>query len=198
MSIRLEHITKAYDAKPVLTDFSLEISDEECVALMGESGAGKTTILRILMGLEQPDAGTVCVSGGRLAVVFQENRLCEEFSVWENLCMVLPDGGKQSTTQKLLEACLARVGLAAWKMEPVTKLSGGMKRRVAIVRAVAYAKMQPCAAVLLDEPFKGLDDKTREMVMEFVREYTQNQCVLLVTHDREEAEFFSKRTVVIA
>lgn len=197
MSILVKNVTKAYGEQPVLRDFSMEVKDGERVTLMGPSGSGKTTLLRILMGLEPVDFGTVHRGDGKISVVFQENRLCESFTVRENMEMVLSGRYDDRLAEKAIRLCLERVGLGDWEQEPVAKLSGGMKRRVAIVRALVYARVMGAETILMDEPFKGLDEETKLQVMEFVRESTESRTFLLVTHDPSEAEYFSGRVVVI-
>lgn len=197
MSIVISDVTKTYGDKTVLKDFSMEVHDGECVVLMGASGSGKTTLLRILMGLEPVDSGTVNMGGGKIVAVFQENRLCESFTVRENMEMVLSGRYDRKLAEITMRTCLKSVGLEEWENEPVSKLSGGMKRRVAIVRAIVYAQMMGADIILMDEPFKGLDEETKLQVMKFVRENTGNRTFLLVTHDVSEADFFSGRMVVI-
>ena len=197
MSIVISNVTKTYGDKTVLKDFSMEVHGGECVVLMGTSGSGKTTLLRILMGLEPVDSGTVDMEGGKIGAVFQENRLCESFTVRENMEMVLSGKYDRKLAEKTMRTCLEKVGLEDWENEPVSKLSGGMKRRVAIVRAIMYAQMMGADTILMDEPFKGLDEETKLQVMEFVRGSTGNRTFLLVTHDASEADFFSGRVVVI-
>lgn len=197
MSIVISNVTKTYGDKTVLKDFSMEVHGGERVVLMGTSGSGKTTLLRILMGLEPVDSGTVDMEGGKIGAVFQENRLCESFTVRENMEMVLSGKYDRKLAEKTMRTCLEKVGLEDWENEPVSKLSGGMKRRVAIVRAIMYAQMMGADTILMDEPFKGLDEETKLQVMEFVRGSTGNRTFLLVTHDASEADFFSGRVVVI-
>ena len=197
MSIVISNVTKTYGDKTVLKDFSMEVHGGERVVLMGTSGSGKTTLLRILMGLEPVDSGTVDMEGGKIGAVFQENRLCESFTVRENMEMVLSGKYDRKLAEKTMRTCLEKVGLEDWENESVSKLSGGMKRRVAIVRAIMYAQIMGADTILMDEPFKGLDEETKLQVMEFVRGSTGNRTFLLVTHDASEAVFFSGRVVVI-
>lgn len=197
MSIVISNVTKTYGDKTVLKDFSMEVQNGESVVLMGTSGSGKTTLLRILMGLEPVDSGTVDMGGGKIGAVFQENRLCESFTVRGNMEMVLSGKYDRKLAEKTMRTCLEKVGLEDWENEAVSKLSGGMKRRVAIVRAIVYAQMMGADTIIMDEPFKGLDEDTKLQVMDFVRESTGNRTFLLVTHDASEADFFSGRVVVI-
>lgn len=180
MSIRIEHLSKAYGEKKVLKDFCAEIREGSCNVLMGPSGSGKTTLFRILMGFEQPDGGKVAGMPEHISAVFQEDRLCEDFSAIENVAMVLKRGASKSIIEEQLE----QIGLSGSLHQPVSQLSGGMRRRVAIVRAL----LAEGEIVLLDEPFKGLDEVTKETVIRYFKEHTKGRTTLLITHDRQEAE----------
>lgn len=179
--ITIKHLTKKYGDLAVFSDFSLEIAEGEILCLMGKSGRGKTTLLRMLMGLEQPDQGSIAgLEGKRISVVFQEDRLLPHFSVRQNLYSVC-DGRLQ---QEHMMRLLTRLGLAEWVDREVSVLSGGMQRRVAICRAL----LVPCDLLILDEPFRGLDDNTKEMVIKLIREEAKGCTILLSTHDITEGK----------
>lgn len=179
--IAMKHITKKYDALTVFSDFSMEIPEGEILCLMGKSGRGKTTLLRLLMGLEQPDQGRITgLESKRISVVFQEDRLLPHFTVRQNLCSVC-DGALQQ--EKMLRL-LTILGLDEWIDREVSVLSGGMQRRVAICRAL----LAPYDLLILDEPFRGLDDKTKETVINLVLAEAKGRTILLSTHDVTEAE----------
>lgn len=131
--IRIEHLCKAYDGKPVLRDFSLTMESGEHLCLMGPSGCGKTTLLRLLMALERPDGGGIAgLDGLRMSAVFQEDRLLEQLTAAENVRFVC--GGLPVETETLL----LRLGLEKESLSrSVREFSGGMKRRVAIARGAA-------------------------------------------------------------
>lgn len=178
--IRIEHLCKAYDGKPVLRDFSLRMESGEHLCLMGPSGCGKTTLLRLLMALERPDGGSIAgLDVLRMSAVFQEDRLLEQLTPAENVrfvCSGLPEK---------TEVLLLRLGLEKESLSrPVREFSGGMKRRVAIARAL----LAVFDVLFLDEPYKGLDAETKKAVQGAVGEYTRNKTVVLVTHDPAEAE----------
>lgn len=179
--IEMKHITKKYGDFTVFSDFSLEIPDGEVICLMGKSGRGKTTLLRMLMGLERPDEGTITgLNEKKISVVFQEDRLLPGFTVRQNLYSVCADAKQQERMMRLLTA----LGLAEWIDREVSVLSGGMQRRVAICRAL----LVPYDFLILDEPFRGLDDKTKEIAIKLVLEETKKCTVLLSTHDAEEGK----------
>jgi len=154
----------------------------EKVALMGASGMGKTTLLRMLLGLEQPDAGTITANVKEMAVVFQEDRLCERASVYHNLSMVC----KTKEQMAQIKPVLGALGLAGCERKKAASLSGGMKRRVAIARAILAGRQ----ILLLDEPLKGLDEVTKHQVMLFMKEKMHGKTVLYITHEEDEARYF--------
>lgn len=185
--IILTNISKAYDGKQVLNHFSLTLPEGKRTCIMGPSGCGKTTLLNILCGLQKADEGEIRNLPGKISVVFQENRLCEQFTALENVRMVAPE--KTETAKDIL----ARLGLVNDLYQKAASLSGGMKRRVAIARALCY----DAPLVVMDEPFKGLDEETKEAVMETVMQMTEGKTVLIITHDEQEARRFADHIVVM-
>lgn len=182
--ILLKNITKTYDSLPVLKNLSLTLEDGGRYCLMSPSGTGKTTLLRLLMGLEQPDTGSFSTASGRafeeltVSPVFQEDRLCESFSPIENVMMTAGPFCKLSQVKwelgRLLpEECLTR---------PVSTLSGGMKRRAAIMRAL----LTPSDILLMDEPFTGLDEEMKHRVIGYIKEKQEGRLLLLTTHQEED------------
>lgn len=172
--MKLDHVSKSYQGRTVLRDFSLELPDRGFCCILGPSGAGKTTLLRLMAGLERPDSGTVTGSAP-VSMVFQEDRLLAHDTVLENAALAAdPQRAKE---------LLVRLGLAEWLLRRPAALSGGMRRRVAIARALAA----PAGIYLMDEPLKGLDRDTKQAVLALIREETRNGLLVLVTHDPEEA-----------
>ena len=172
--IRIEHLNKSYHDRPVLQDLSLSIPIGQITAVMAPSGVGKTTLLRILMGLETADSGKIeGLDGLRLSAVFQEDRLCEEYSAVKNLEMVMGDAkeAREVLARLLPEEALER---------PCHELSGGMKRRVSLVRAMEAGAQ----CVLLDEPFTGLDEENREKAYEYIRTHARGRIIMIATHIR--------------
>jgi len=187
--IKMKHISKRYDDKQVLCGFSLDIP-LGVTCLMGASGAGKTTLLRILLGLEKPDSGQVENLPERVAVVFQEDRLQESMTVRGNLLFSLGKRYDAQRAEKLLQELLLPNVLS----QRVSALSGGMKRRVALCRALLY----DAPLLVLDEPFKGLDEKTRQAAMDVLLRYTTGKSVLIVTHDEAEGQYLGARMMTMA
>ena len=186
MSTMMQGIYKSYDGKPVLQNVTLKIG-AGVTCLMGASGRGKTTLLRILLGLEQPDAGQILDAPARFAVLFQEDRLVESLTVRMNLKTAL---GKDYDEAQA-ESCLCALGLQNALPLTVSTLSGGMKRRVALARALLF----DAPMLVLDEPFKGLDEDSRDLAVAAVRKQAQMRPVLMVTHDAHECELLGGREV---
>lgn len=185
MSVRLgfEHVTLRYGAQAVLTDYSLELMPGAANCLMGPSGSGKTSLLRLLMGLARPEAGRVH-SFGPQAVVFQEDRLLPHLDAPGNLRLVVGRGRDMELRQML-----ADLGLEAEGYKRVRDFSGGMQRRVAIARAL----LTPFELLLLDEPFKGLDEESRSRAAEVILDAARGKTLVLVTHDPAEANLLKAR-----
>lgn len=181
MSIEITNLTKTYDGKTVLKDFSASIPERSVTVIMGPSGCGKTTLLRILLGFVSPDSGRVTGLPEKRGAVFQEDRLCQDFSALSNVTLVM-----QEKNIPLAKSLLKELGLGADMDKPVRTLSGGMQRRVAIARALAF----DAPLLILDEAFKGLDETTRAGVMETVLRHSSGKTLIAVTHDPEEARFF--------
>lgn len=175
---KVENLTVQYGGTAVLENFSAEFPDGGVTAVSGRSGCGKTTLLAVLLGLLRPDGGTV--SGFRQpSAVFQEDRLLPFLSAEKNIAVTA------GCTEAEAGEALLSVGFdAADRGKRAFELSGGMARRVAIVRAM----LAPGDAVLLDEPFKGLDERTRAQVVRFVCENRRGRTMVVVTHDPRDAE----------
>lgn len=175
---KVENLTVQYGGTAVLENFSAEFPDGGVTAVSGRSGCGKTTLLAVLLGLLRPDGGTV--SGFRQpSAVFQEDRLLPFLSAEKNIAVTA------GCSEAEAGEALLSVGFdAADRGKRAFELSGGMARRVAIVRAM----LAPGDAVLLDEPFKGLDERTRAQVVRFVCENRRGRTMVVVTHDPRDAE----------
>lgn len=177
--IKICRLSKSFGEKDVLRDLTLTLVGGGRYALMGPSGCGKTTLLSILAGLLRADGGRVEGLPPRVSMVFQEDRLLDGLSAYRNLRVVLP----ASVSDAAIFGCLAALGLGEDAQRPVSELSGGMRRRVAIARAL----LAEGELLLLDEPFKGLDEATRAQTAAYLVQHTEGKTVLLVTHDSEEA-----------
>lgn len=174
-------VSKRYGDKTALRSCSLRVEEGGRYCVMGPSGCGKTTLLRILTGLEQPDGGEVRFDKNEVkAWVFQEDRLIPHRNAVVNCALSAekPDRAK-------IEALLMEAGLGDSLNKPVNVLSGGMARRVAIVRALSCGS----GFIIMDEPLKGLDEDTKQKVLEMIDRETRGKTLLYVTHDKKEYEF---------
>lgn len=181
MTLAVHALTKAYGGKTVIGGLDYVFPQQRVTCIMGASGSGKTTLLRLLMGLEKPDGGSIAgFENRRLSAVFQEDRLCMNLSAVSNVRLVCPAHIRRADISAALEA----LGLAGSLRQPVRTLSGGMRRRVALARAL----MADYEILFLDEPFKGLDEMTRERTVAFTQEKAKGKTVLCVTHDPREAQ----------
>ncbi len=176
--LKLTDITHAYGEKTILKDLGLTLGPGQRVAVMGPSGVGKTTLLRIALGLLRPVGGTVENTFRKTVAVFQEPRLLPWRTALENVNLVL---GDSSATMDTARQHLERLGLGDAADKYPRELSGGMQQRVAIARAMAAE----ADLLILDEPFKAMDEELRNQVIAQVAQ--MNAAILLVTHEEAEA-----------
>mgnify|MGYP000858281333 FL=1 len=184
--IKVKRVAKSFGAKCVLDGYSAVFPAGRITCLMGESGCGKTTLLNLILGLIKPDGGEISGVPDKLAAVFQENRLCDDFSALTNVRII---GASVENARETLIA----LGLGDSLSRPVRELSGGMKRRVAIARALCA----DCELMVMDEPFKGLDDVTRRHCIDEVRSRMGGRTAIVVTHDREDAEMLGAEIITM-
>lgn len=174
MSILFENVTKAYDA-PVLENVTLQFADGKITALLGASGRGKTTVLRLLAALEKADVGKAHADG-KVGYLFQEPRLLPTLNAFANVRLVC---NSDADAQRALDLCKADA--LADKLP--SEMSGGERQRVALARLVAFGG----DVWLLDEPFSALDAATKAQIIENLMPLLRKRTVILVTHNREEA-----------
>lgn len=188
MSVYIKNVCKSFDGRPVLRNMNVTLEDGGIYCLMGPSGMGKTTILRIMMGMETKDSGSIeGISENEISAMFQENRLMEPLSAVENIMMVYT---KKPRTRDILTD-LARILPKECLKQPASELSGGMKRRVALARAMHYnGKM-----IILDEPFTGLDHDTKEEVISYILENRRGRILLIATHGLDDAALLGAQII---
>jgi len=210
--LRLDGVSKLFGPVPAVEGVSLEIARGEIFTLLGPSGCGKTTTLRLVAGLEQPDAGEIVLRDRivasvprrtfvpphrrNLGMVFQSYAIWPHMTVFENVAYPLElRGVRRATVRERVATVLGLVGLAGLETRPATLLSGGQMQRLALCRALVY---EP-DLLLLDEPFSNLDAKLREQMRVELKllQRRLGVTVLFVTHDQVEALSLSDRVAVM-
>ena len=181
MAIVFNEVDFSYHGEnKILDKFSFAFPEKGAVCLSGPSGCGKTTLLRLLAGLEKPQGGIICgIDSLHPAFVFQENRLLPWMSALDNVALVCGDNGRI-----IAEKWLGRVGLGGNEHKRPGELSGGMKRRIAIARALAA----PADFLILDEPFTGLDEPLWMSIAGDIADIYADKLVIMVTHIPEHAD----------
>ncbi len=187
--MELKGICKSFGENEVLRDISIVIPKGSRVLISAPSGKGKTTLLRIMMGLEKPDSGQVLNRPRCQAAVFQEDRLPEEFTPINCVKMTAARG----VTKDNIREHLCSVGLGGHCDKPVSRLSGGMRRRVAIVRAV----LSGAETVYFDEPFTGLDEDTKKRVISYILTNCEGRTLIFVSHCTDDAGLLNAKEIRI-
>jgi NitT/TauT family transport system ATP-binding protein len=196
--MHIQHLHKVFDSSVVaIEDLTLDIHPGEFLAVLGPSGCGKSTLLRIIAGLDRPTSGSVEKAEGKLAYVFQDAHLLPWRNVLRNVALPLElMGVARGERLAAAEEALRQVGLAEAIRRYPAQLSGGMKMRVSLARALVTRP----ALLLLDEPFAALDEITRQKLDEQLRELwlAHRMTVVFVTHSTAEATFLADRAVVLS
>jgi iron(III) transport system ATP-binding protein len=204
--LQLDNVTKQFGQTPVINQVTLDLRPGELLTLLGRSGCGKTTLLRLIAGFATPDQGTITITGRRVAgsghwvapeqrgvgMVFQDYALFPHLTVAENIAFGLR---RQQPMREIVSTALALIGLTGLERRYPHELSGGQQQRVALARALAP---QP-SLILLDEPLSNLDVQTRLRLRQEIREILKkaNTAAIFVTHDQEEAAAISDRIAVM-
>jgi NitT/TauT family transport system ATP-binding protein len=184
--ITFEHVSKAFGSLKVLNDVSFHISSGEILGVVGPSGVGKTTVLKLITGIVAPDAGSVRVAEGVQGYVFQEPRLLPWRTALDNVAVALrAQGMEKAAAREKAGEWLARVGLGGFEHYHPAELSGGMAQRVAVARALA---VEP-AVLLMDEPFGAIDINLKSSLLVMLQELLAGRktTTVYVTHDLTEA-----------
>ena len=183
--IELKNVTMAYGGKTVFENLSLRLDAPGAYALLGPSGCGKTTLLHLIAGLQKPVSGSVLRDESQpVAFCFQEDRLLPWYTVRENIALVLPDALEREEALRRADMWLERVGLRGEGGSYPAQLSGGMKRRASLARALAF----DAPVLLMDEPFRALDENTHQDMLRLVRACAEGKLLILVTHDEKDAD----------
>lgn len=215
--LELRNVVKSYEGKPLLTDISFTVSQGETICLLGASGSGKSTILRMIAGLDFPERGAILLKGLDLAqtpphlrdfgLVFQDYGLFPHLNVFDNIAFGLRMKNLESRSlllekrqqavalQKRVAALLEQVNLAGFDSRKVTDLSGGEQQRVALARALAPSPR----LLMFDEPLGALDRSLKEDLLNEIRGILHQTKIpaIYVTHDQEEAFTIADRILVL-
>ena len=202
--LELNGIKKSFDGTAVLNDISLEIGDSQIVSILGSSGGGKTTLLNIILGLLQPDSGSVVFNGNDITntpmerrgfnIVFQDYALFPNLTAYKNIVYGLRNYPDRSTKEEI-EAMIDLLDLRGHLNKKIDQLSGGQKQRVALARTMV---MKP-KILLLDEPLSALDgvikESIKEKIVTIAKEF--HLTTIIVTHDPEEALTISDKVLIL-
>lgn len=185
--IEVKNLSFSYGDKHLFENFNLTVADGECVCITGKSSCGKTTLLNIISGLQNVQSGTVNAPE-KISYVFQRDRLVPHMNIIKNIEICIPKSKKAAALSLLKKA-----GLEKEKDCFPSELSGGMNRRAAIIRAVSFGG----DAILLDEPFNGLDFSTKKTMAEIIKREFKGKSIIMVSHISEDAELMNARIINI-
>ncbi len=185
--LKIKGISFSYGEKAIFSDYSFNINQGDRICFFGESGCGKTTLLRLIAGLEKPQIGEIKTEKNLdFSYVFQENLLLPTKTVLKNITLF---GASDQKAIYNLEA----LGLKDVATKMPDELSGGMQRRVALARALA----NDFDILLLDEPFTGLDGENIESAAKHILKVAKHRPIVLVTHSKYEAELFNAKIIYL-
>lgn len=202
--LKLSRVKKSYDGVTILNDINLEIEEGEIVSILGPSGCGKTTLLNLILGITEADAGEIIFNGEDLTnvpmekrgfnIVFQDYALFPNLNVYQNITYGLRNKPDISTKEEI-DDFIRLLDLEPHLNKKIDQLSGGQKQRVALARTMV---MKP-KILLLDEPLSALDGVIKESIKERIKTIAKemNLTTIIVTHDPEEALTLSDRVMIV-
>ena len=185
MSLELKNLTKSFDGKVLFDGLSYTFDNNGIYALVGRSGVGKTTLLRMIAGLDRDYSGSIVLDdGARVSLAFQDHRLFPQLTALKNIVFAISDRKDEAVVKKSKEM-LIKAGLCEADLTLLPEaLSGGMKQRVSLVRALMF----PSEILLLDEPTKELDKENARLVRELILEAAKTRLVIISSHSTEDIE----------
>jgi NitT/TauT family transport system ATP-binding protein len=196
MKIEIKNLCKRFSGKIIFNKFNIQLNSEKINCIVGESGGGKSTLLNILAGLLDADSGDrIGIEDGDVSYIFQDDRLVDWLTVKENMELFIYDYYKKDEANSKLKEIFKLLHIEEIENKYPEKLSGGMKQRVNIARAL----LKPSRIILMDEPFKSLDYKTKYSIMVELKDIfkNENKMVIFVTHDVDEAIFMNGNIYVL-
>ncbi len=182
--MKIHDLHFSFGDRVIFNGLDMEINDGQITAIMAPSGKGKSTLLRLIAGLIEPQSGCIDIGERKVGIMFQEPRLFGQLTVLQNVMLVIKQ--KQGRKERALELLEAFDVVDAAEKYP-DELSGGMAKRVSLARAIAYAP----DILLLDEPFSALDSDMKSHVITQTKRLVAGKTVILVTHDHAEAQAFA-------
>ena len=185
-AILIDKLTIKYKDACIIENMNTSIPLGSITALTGDSGQGKTSLINAIMGLIPFEGSFHNLRDKKIAAVFQEDRLVQDLSALSNITICA------KADRQTIEAHLAALSLAEAQHKKASELSGGMRRRVAIIRAV----LAESDLLILDEPFKGLDEKIKQAAMDYVKKHQDGRTIILVTHDQHEITYMGCKPVI--
>ena len=199
--IKVENLIKKFDDKTVLNDISFEVKDGETLAIVGFSGSGKSTVLKIICGLLEADSGKIETSDGDIAMVFQYSALFDSLNVFDNIIFALRERKdlrkkySEKDLKRIVEEKLKLVGLNGIEDKFPSELSGGMQKRVSFARAIVTNPQ----TILYDEPTSGLDPVSSTVIEDYILKLRDqlNSASIVVTHQMSTIKRCSNRVVML-
>lgn len=192
--LEIKNLSKSFDGKTLFGNFNLSFKDKGVYAIVGESGIGKTTLLRMIAGLDNDYTGEI-VGGGtkKVSFAFQEYRLFPWLSAIDNVIFAISDRKDEAVYKKAYDMLLT-LGFSESDMNLTpSELSGGMKQRVSIARAMLFDR----PILLLDEPTKELDPGNSDIVRSLILEESRRRLVILVTHRQEDVSLLNAEEILL-
>lgn len=201
MSIEVKNLTKSFKGKVILDDVSFKVEDGEILAVVGLSGAGKSTVLKLICGLTKPDSGEIKVSDGDIAMVFQYSALFDSLNVYDNIAFALKerkefkDKYTKEQLHEIVDQKLKLVGLEGIEDKLPHELSGGMQKRVSFARAIVTDPN----TILYDEPTAGLDPVSSTLIEDYIVRLKEQlkATSIIVTHQLSTIQRCADKVIML-
>lgn len=201
MSIKVKNLVKAFDKKTIIDNISFDVNDGEILSIIGFSGSGKSTVLKLISGLIEKDSGDIITSGGDIAMVFQYSALFDSMNVFDNISFALQERKElrnkytKVELEKIVAEKLELVGLSGIEEKFPSELSGGMQKRVSFARAIVTEPK----IILYDEPTAGLDPISSTLIEDYIVRLKNetNAASIVVTHQMSTIRRTSDRVLML-